>query len=212
MNQEAAKHRLEERGHRMSIPKRLAALEVIYRPADHTEMSALDRQWYLELCASSLYTVLRWFAGYLAERRYSSHHKTGATGVSAGDWLQTTWEADRDVLIRAELERLVAMLPEFEDDDAALREWLRIADRDGWPALLNLPFAMTLAGFQDVLTAERHQKDVARGKDIPIMAQWRRDHPAWRPGLDGAEAAALDHAFAEEAERLYEEWFGAEAA
>lgn len=191
--------------------KRLEKLEVIYRPADHTTMSLLDKEWYLDLCASSLHTVLRRFAGYLAERRYASHHKTGATEVSSGDWLQTTWQADRDVLIWAEIDRLVAMLPEFEDDDAALSEWLQIADRDGWPALPNLSFAMTLAGFQDVLTAERQQKDVARGKDIPIVAQWRQDHPVWRPGLDGDEAAALDHAFAEEAERLYEEWFGAEA-
>lgn len=182
--------------------KRLDRLEAITGPPD----LALDddgRRWFLGLCQPCMLATIHRFAEHLAERRY--HHALGTRRPWAGDWRQATTDAERDALVQAQLERYCATDP---TDPDALAEWLETADREGWPALGGLTFAMDRTGFEAVLARSRQDLDVSRACDMPGSVAWRRAHPAWRPGMGAEEATAFELELAEEAHRLDAEWFG----
>lgn len=184
--------------------RRLGKLEAIWTPP--VGLASLDdreRQWYLGLCEASILAIIERFAGYLAERRY--HHAAGAAAPWAGEWSSSSTSVERDDAVEVEIERYLAMDP---DDPEALGVWLATADREGWPALGGLTFAMDRTGFEAVLRQSRSGLDVSRACDMPGSVAWRRAHPAWRPGMGTEEATAFELELAEEAHRLDAEWFG----
>lgn len=186
---------------------RLSALESLFRPLKAAVSSDDDRRWYLALCTSSLHAAILQFAGDFAERRY--HHTNGARWVHTGDWTQGTTEVERASAVQQEVNRLIAM--DVHDTDAALSHWMAFADQEGWPALNGLTYRMDLDGFTALLT-RRASIDVARGTDMPAAVQWRREHPDWRPGMSGDEAERFEIGLADEATRLYAQWFEEQAA
>lgn len=184
----------------MTLDRRISALEGVFHPVDHGLMSDDDRRWFLGLCDASCATVVCRFAGFLAQRRY--HHEAGARGAHADDWKATTTEDERRSCVQAELDRLRVAF-ELQDGDDALTGWVETADREGWPPLTGLTFSMWRSGFDDLLHRSRQSIDAARAADIPAAAQWRREHPTWRPGMTGEEATAFELELSREAE-----WFG----
>lgn len=182
---------------------RLDRLEAITGPPDLEALDDNARRWFLGLCDASILATIGRFARYLAERRY--HHALGTRRPWADDWRQATTDAERDALVEAELERSLAMGP---DDPEMLGVWLETADREGWPPLVGLTFAMNRAGFEVVLARSRKDLDVSRACDMPGSVAWRRAHPAWRPGMGTEDATAFELALADEAHRRGAEWFG----
>lgn len=187
----------------MTLRKRLDRLHIIVQPTARATMSEQDRRWYLGLCEPTIQATIVRFAGYLAERRY--HHEVGNRSPHCLDWLMTTTEAERESRVRAELERYLAM---DLDHPGTLASWIETADRDGWPPLGGLTFAMSRQGFEGVLAGSRAALDRSRGCDMPGSVAWRRGHPAWRPGMSTADATAFELELAAEVHRLEAAWLG----
>lgn len=189
----------------MNLGRRLSVLENVIQPASHALTTDDDRRWYLGLCDASFVTVIWRFARYLAERRYT--YAVGLDSSYCDDWNQATTGGERDRLVQNEIDRLRAMAMQDDDQDRVLTQWVETADREEWPALRGLTFSMMREGFDSLLHTTRQSIDASRGADIPVNAEWRRQHSEWRPGMSGDEATAFELALGEEADCLYDEWF-----
>jgi hypothetical protein len=112
---------------------------------------------------------------------------------------------EQDRLHEAELQRVLSLLRTL-GQNAGLPSWLAEPGAEGWPPLWVT--STTREELDQWIEGERRRKGAERGASIAIAARWRRDHPAWRPGMTGEEASAFETQLDNEAIRLEAEWFG----
>lgn len=185
----------------MTIRTDLRQLRQVW-PSQDRPLTEQEESWYLSLSEPATIPVIWRCADELAQREYLAEtgrrafHSDPIYGVCVhglGDgWHPHTTVEERAGRSRAQLDRL-DQLRRDRGDDAGLTAWLETADAAGWPPLYAGEHGvMDRARFDAALQRERDRLDSHRRASSLVAERWRRDHPAWREGLDPAAAAALD--------------------
>lgn len=185
----------------MTIRTNLRALRQVW-PSQDRPLTEQEESWYLSLSEPATIAVVWRTADELAQRAYLAEtgHRAFHSDPPYGNWVHgpgdgwfyyTTVE-ERAERSRAQLDRL-DQLRRDRGDDAGLTAWVETADAAGWPPLWPAEQGvMDRARFDAALQRERDRLDSHRRASSLVAERWRRDHPAWREGLDPAAAAALD--------------------
>jgi hypothetical protein len=172
----------------MSYRRRLATLEGRLRPVTWDRLSELHREWYREFETSPAIETVLQFANVLAAMRFRAQ---GGMSLAprqhhVDDWKLVTTAEQRDARIAVEVDRLAAMMGEY-DLDTALTLWTETAKREGWLPLSGPTYSVDRRGFDQLFRLHRSRGDEARMRDDPPSRLWRADHPSWRPNMTFGE-------------------------
>ncbi len=169
------------------------------------------RNWYAYLTEPSTAKEIIHMAQAIAKRRRLHlwaerailRRGPGIRTAHRRGWSRHIADEERHPLVRDTLQRLVS-LQDTLGRNAGLDAWLAEPDAQGWPSLDRT--STTRQALEQRIAADRHQMALLRGGSDAVATSWRRAHPAWRPGLTGAEADAFDDALLVECAELHQRW------